>query len=466
MMQRAPLLAALFLLAAAPAAADLAPGDYHDRSFVFDGVARTYDIHVPPGYDGLDPVPLVLDLHGLGGWKEQQAGLSGISQRSDASGFIAVWPQGIQNSWNAGWCCGQAQDDGVADVAFLRTLVDAVAAEVQIDRRRIYATGLSNGGAMTQRLACEAADLFAAAAPVAFPIGLVPITACQPSRPIPVLTFQGLEDMVVPYDGGGPFASAAESFAQWRSIDGCGPEPLEETLVVGASRCETDTSCAAGVQTGLCSILCTLTVPPAIAGHLLYINDDFVLADVIWEFLSGFVLPGFPALPPIGVAGKTLSMKDGANPAKRKLELSVKDPALTLGSSDPPSEGARLQIYNTAGSGESACLPLPASGWKRKGAGFVYKDKQGANGPCKSAKLAPGKLEVSCSGKQQPLEFSLDEASQAQVGARFESGGLLLCAGFGGNVVKDAGTASGKAQFLAKQAPAPAPCPVPRTPCT
>jgi polyhydroxybutyrate depolymerase len=470
MMQRPALpaalvLAALPLSAAAPAAAGLAAGDYLDRSFVFDGVERSYDIHVPPSYDGTDPVPLVLDLHGLGGFKEQQAGLSGIRARSDVGGFVAVWPQGIQNSWNAGWCCGQAQDDGVADVAFLRTLVDAVAAELMIDRRRIYATGLSNGGAMTQRLACEAADLFAAAAPVAFPIGLSPITDCEPSRPIPVLTFQGLTDDVVPYEGGGPFASAADSFAHWRSINGCGPEPLEETVVSGASRCETDTSCTSGADTGLCSVLCTLEIPP-FSGHLLYINDDFVLDELIWDFLSAFTLPGFAALPPVGVAGKALSIKDGADPAKRKLGLSVKDAALALGTSDPTVEGAQLQVYNTAGSGESVCLQLPAGGWKRKGAGFVYKDKQGTNGPCQSAKLAPGKLQVSCSGKRQPLGYSLDEASQGQVGARFESGGLFLCAGFGGSVVEDTGVAVGKARFLAKQAPAPILCPVPRAPCT
>jgi hypothetical protein len=311
---------------------------------------------------------------------------------------------------------------------------------------------------MTQRLGCEAADLFAAVAPVAFPIGLQPITACQPSRPIAVLTFQGLTDALVPYEGGGPFYSAAESFAHWRGANGCGDGAVESEVVQGASRCDTDTSCSAGVEVGLCSITSTFTLPIA-AGHILYINADFDLAVLIWDFLSRFALPGEP--PPLarGLAGKKLALKDDADPSKRKLALSVKDAALALDPAlDPTAAGASFQLLN-AGTGENVCLALPAGGWKRKGAGFVYKDEDGTAGPCQSAKLAAGKLEVACSGKHQALDYSLDEPAQGAVAARFASGPQAFCAAFGGNVRKDTSTAAGKAQFLAKSAPAPSPCP-------
>ncbi len=467
---RVVLVAGSILVAVPVLAGSLGPGDY-PRALVHGGVERIYDLHVPPGYDGSTPIPLVVDIHGYGSSKSQQASLSGLRLVSDAEGFAIAWPQGLFGapgdpegnntpagpSWNGGWCCGQAAQDLPDDVGFLRTLVDAIGAEVAIDRSRVYATGLSNGGEMTQRIACEAADLFAAAAPLAFPIGLVPITACAPSRPIAVLTFQGLTDTLVPYDGGGPFYSAAESFAHWRAQSGCGDGAVEEEVVQGASRCDTDTSCADGVEVGLCSITSTFVV--IFPGHLLYINEDFDLAVLIWDFLSRFALPGEPPPVALGLAGKKLSLKDGADPQKRKLELAVKDPALALDAAlDPTAGGASLQVMNTSGSKEAICLSLPADGWKRKGAGFVYKDKEGSAGPCHSAKLAAGKLEVACSGKNQPLDYSLDEPSQGGVAARFASGPQSFCAAFGGTVQKDTGTAAGKAQFLAKSAPAPAVC--------
>ena len=98
------------LLAALPAAPGVAldPGDYPDRTLRFDGVDRAYDLRVPAGYDGSTAIPLVVDLHGLGSSKAGQQALSGMAALADAEGFAVVWPDGRFNSWNAGWCCGQA----------------------------------------------------------------------------------------------------------------------------------------------------------------------------------------------------------------------------------------------------------------------------------------------------------------------------------------------------------------------
>ena len=120
----------------------------------------------------------------------------------------------------------------VDDVGFARALVQVIAAEANIDLQRVYATGLSTGGAMSHRLACEAADVFAAVAPVAFPLAFAPLSNCQPSRPIAVLHFAGLTDGIVPYEGGElfpglpPIPSAQESFTYWREVNGCGDGPL------------------------------------------------------------------------------------------------------------------------------------------------------------------------------------------------------------------------------------------------
>ena len=233
---------------------------------------RTYLVHVPASYIGA-PVPLVVDMHGLTSTAEQQRAISGFLALSNTRGFIATWPQGLGNAWNGGICCSTANDD----VAFIRALVAKMKEEAAIDARRVYATGLSNGGAMTHRLACEAADLFAAAAPVSFPISVSPLSSCVPSRKIPVLTFMGLTDTVVAYNGG-TFPSAAVTFDHWRSVDQCGTGTPETHNVSGASFCDIDLSCAPGVQVGLCSITGSQT-PAPFAGHILYINAGLSRGD-------------------------------------------------------------------------------------------------------------------------------------------------------------------------------------------
>src|SRR5258706_10847605 len=205
-----------FALAGSSRAQVLGPGD-SSRSIDVSGTTRSYLVHVPPSYTGATPVPLVVDYHGFTSTAGVQAAISGFKVLSDTAGFIVVHPQGLGNAWNGGICCSTAKDD----VAFTRALVAKKHQDAAIDARRVYATGLSNGGAVSQRLACEAADLFAAAAPMAFPISISPPSSCVPSRPIPVLTFMGLTDTIVPYNGGS-FPSAATTFTHWRNTNQCG----------------------------------------------------------------------------------------------------------------------------------------------------------------------------------------------------------------------------------------------------
>ena len=130
---------------------------------------------------------------------------------------------------------------------------------------------------MSQRLACDAADLFAAAAPMAFPLAYRPATGCQPSRSMPVLTVMGLTDMLVRYDG--RVRIGRETFDYWREVNGCGagvPELVDER---GKSRCEYDTAMrerrrGRPVQRDGAGI----PGEPDLDGHVLYLNPDFVLA--------------------------------------------------------------------------------------------------------------------------------------------------------------------------------------------
>ena len=286
----------------------LTPGD-HRRALVLGGQSRIYDVHIPPGYDGSTPLPLVLDFHGSALNQTDQAAVSGWRFLADQEDLIIAYPLGLFGqpeapevdtnattpthgpSFNGGpLCCGQARNKQIDDVGFARAIVQGVAAEANIDRTRVYATGWSNGGFMSHRLACQSADLFAAVAPVAGRIGLFPTTSCKPSRPIAVIEFAGLHDPKVPYEGGVfMWPSAAQSLAYWRDQDGCGSGPPDERIDFGTSYCETYRNCGANVQVELCSIEAS-QVSYAV-GHCLYSNPDLDVTRRAWEFLSQFRLP-------------------------------------------------------------------------------------------------------------------------------------------------------------------------------
>ena len=132
------------------------------------GLMRTANVHVPASYDPTAGMPLVLDFHGYSSNADQEALLSGMNGKADSAGFIAIHPRGHrQPSWNAGACCGQAVTDSVDDIGFVKDLLDTAADRLCVDAHRIFVTGMSNGGFLSNRIGCELADRIAAIAPVA-----------------------------------------------------------------------------------------------------------------------------------------------------------------------------------------------------------------------------------------------------------------------------------------------------------
>ena len=252
----------------------LAPGN-ETFTIEHDGARRTYIVHVPANIDPSTPVPLVVDMHGLTSSATAQAGLSGWRAKADAEGFIVVHPQGLNASWNGGdLCCGTSQRNGVDDEGFIRAMVAELQTAGCIDSKRIYATGLSNGGAMSHLLACNGADLFAASAPVSMGNGTRP---CEPSRPISVVMTRGTQDTLVAFNGG-LFPSAQADFEQWAELNGCNgePKPVDEL-------CQVFDDCEAGVEVKLCALD---------AGHVLYDNrQNFSVPDVVWETFKRQTLP-------------------------------------------------------------------------------------------------------------------------------------------------------------------------------
>ncbi|BBY90062.1 hypothetical protein MTOK_58440 [Mycolicibacterium tokaiense] len=168
------------------------PGAHID----FGGLPRTYVLHVPPG-----PVNgLVINLHAGGHTGASQQALTHFDGIADAHGFVVAYPDGIDFSWADGRGASVPDRQGVDDVGFISALVNQLVTQFNIDPNRVYATGLSAGAFMANRLACERADIFAAIAPVDGTLGTN--YACAPSEPVAVMATHGTADPVVPFNGG------------------------------------------------------------------------------------------------------------------------------------------------------------------------------------------------------------------------------------------------------------------------
>lgn len=186
----------------------------------FEGNERRYELFAAGGFPDT-PSAVVVDLHGALGTPADQDALSGMRRKAAQEGFVVAQPAGLLRSWDT------ISGNG-SDVAFIRAVVADVAARTAIDPQRIYATGMSNGGGMADRLGCAAPDLFAAIAPVAG--WYVPAVACA-GAPVPVMAFHGTADPVVPYEGAGALFVPVEEWADaWAERNGCAPGPLDEQV--------------------------------------------------------------------------------------------------------------------------------------------------------------------------------------------------------------------------------------------
>jgi polyhydroxybutyrate depolymerase len=216
----------------------LAPGD-HTRSLEVDGGTRSYLVHVPPKYDPKHPTSVIMAFHGGGSNAEQMVRFCALNKQADKEGFIVVYPSGTGRfekmlTWNGGNCCGYAQWNNVDDVTFTRALLDDLAKVANVDSKRVYATGMSNGAIMCYRLASELSDRIAAIAPVSGPMGT---EKCNPKRPVSVIHFHGTDDQFAPFKGGKgkgvsqtAFYSVEHSIRAWVKANGCPEKPVVTDL--------------------------------------------------------------------------------------------------------------------------------------------------------------------------------------------------------------------------------------------
>lgn len=241
-------------------------------SLVFGGRTRTYLLHLPPAYDGTAPLPLVIFLHGGGGNAQGAVSRYGFNEVADREGFIVAYPNGTGVlrdrvlTWNAGHCCGYALERDVNDVGFLRALIEKLEAGLNVDGKRVYVTGHSNGGMMAYRAGAELSDLIAAIAPVAGSIGgqaeagAPQVVIPQPGAPVSVVAFHGLLDSHVLYGGGHGVntsgtrvdLSVADSIAFWVHADGC--DPAAQTQTSASVIVEMYVGCAGGSEVTLYTV--------------------------------------------------------------------------------------------------------------------------------------------------------------------------------------------------------------------
>ena len=220
----------------------------HSRSrdgivdFPFGGIVRTYYFHQPLSRAGSDRIPLLIVLHGAGGTGKGMVKLTNgeFDSLADRDDFYVVYPDGINKHWNDGrtrvemeYKEGQVPDD----VAFISALVDTFVNSMNVDPKRVYVTGMSNGATMTYRLGFELSDKLAAIASVDGDVIAENADTGLAGRPLSVLVINNTKDPLMPWGGGnitGPLGlrklgkvfSVRQSVSIWVKRDGCGSVPV------------------------------------------------------------------------------------------------------------------------------------------------------------------------------------------------------------------------------------------------
>lgn len=284
-----------------------------DKHFTLrhDGRDREYYVHVPPTYNEHSHLPVVIYFHG-GGGSLKGAYRDGLASFADSLGFILVDPAGTGffderlltwngGSWSGGSCCGFSVKKNIDDVGFVSALIDEVSKKFSIDNRRVYATGISNGGIMSYRLACELPNKIAAVAAVAPPA--VP-SNCRPRRPVAVMHVHGTADPCAPFKGGEGggcigrqrmMAQSAEEMVEfWARNNHC-TKATSTTYQRGEAKCVSYDQCAESANVEYCVIQGGGHIWPSGNQYMSTEKVGHVSHDLsfeqMWAFLSKHSLP-------------------------------------------------------------------------------------------------------------------------------------------------------------------------------
>ena len=263
--------------------------------------ARPYEHKVPSSYDAQKPTPLVVLLHGFGASGLTQELLFGFTELSERHGFLYAYPDGTKNSmgkqfWNANEVCCDLEGSGVDDVAYIDAVIGDMAANYNVDPKRIYLIGHSNGGFMSHRFACDRAQRVAAIVSLAGAASK-DTSKCQPKEAVAVLQVHGDMDALVPYGGGMmgglSLPSAEETVAGWATKNACqatldrtaSPLDLESNL----QGPETQVARHLGCKDGSAAELWTIVG----GGHVPAFNRQ-AWGESVWSFFAAHPKPTHP----------------------------------------------------------------------------------------------------------------------------------------------------------------------------
>jgi polyhydroxybutyrate depolymerase len=271
------------------------------------GRSRDYFVHLPKNYSASQRWPLIFLIHGRTGTGPGMERIAYFNDFADRNGIIGVYPNGVGRSWADGRGDSPAERDGVDDVKFFSDMLDKLESTYSVDPARVYAAGLSNGGFMSFRLACDLSARIAAIAPVGATYSLLLSEHCHPARPVSVLEINGTDDPLVPYDGGqvrhgagGTVLSAQESVQAWARVDGCSPAPTRDPAPANSSSgLETRREFYSGCRENAAVALYTVVggghtwpggrqyLPAFLIGKT---SRDFDADEVIWKFFQAHPL--------------------------------------------------------------------------------------------------------------------------------------------------------------------------------
>jgi len=208
------------------------------RNVMVNGTDRQYELFVHPNTDPTKEAPLIMGFHGAASIPAHFAFVSQLNRRAASLGYVIAYPSAAGGSWLR----DSAQENN--DLAFVESMLREISTQVRIDPQRIYATGMSNGGQMVYKVACEMADVITAVSVCACGMRR---GVCHPRRAVPVLHFHGTEDPLVPYAWG------SDAVRQWIEIDGCESVPTE-TFKNGAASCLSYSNPSTGARVTFCTI--------------------------------------------------------------------------------------------------------------------------------------------------------------------------------------------------------------------
>ena len=210
------------------------PSEQKTINITFDGVARNFIVYLPSGYNNSGKMPLIFAIHGGSGTPEGMINIANFKTIADRDKVVLVYPEGVQKNWNDGRPTAPNQL-GINDVGFFNQMCDYMINNYSVDAKKIYATGISNGGFMSTRLGCELSNRIAAIAVNAATIEAKIIAPnCNPGRPVPALYIHGTTDPLVPFLGGqitaggtagGTILSHFQVIEKWVALNGCNSTP-------------------------------------------------------------------------------------------------------------------------------------------------------------------------------------------------------------------------------------------------